>query len=263
MRFGICASIQQVEQQFKEAPFDYLEEGVQRFLVPERSQEEFVALWHKAQRLSVPIEAANALLPADLVLVATPTQNVDTPRLERYLKTTIERAEQANIQILVFGSGTARQCPPGHKPADALRQIRDHFAQWCEWAKGYRVQFVLEPLRYAETNMLNTVAESGEMVKSIEDSGARLLADIYHMSSNQETAESIQPWVPLLSHVHVAELEGRTAPGRHGDSFHDYFRVLRQGGYDQRISIECNWQQLEEEAGPAIATLRQQWEESI
>lgn len=262
MRFGICAPLRQVAQ-LKALPFDYLEEGVQRFLVPEQTQQEFVALWREAQHLPVPIEAANALLPADLVLVTTPTQQVDTSRLERYIKTTLQRAEQAGLRILVFGSGQARHCPPGYDREEALRQISEHFAQWSSWASQYHVQFVLEPLRYAETNILNTVAESGPWVKHIQSSGARLLADIYHMLSNQETPDTLVPWVPLLSHVHVAELEGRTAPGRHGDNFRPYFHALREGGYDQHITIECNWHDLATEVGPAIATLRQQWDESV
>jgi sugar phosphate isomerase/epimerase len=262
MRFGICAPLRQVAQ-LKEFPFDYLEEGVQRFLVPEQPHQEFVALWHEAQHLPVPVEAANALLPADLVLVATSTQPVDASRLERYIKTTLQRAEQAEVRILVFGSGNARMCPPGHDHADALRQISDHFALWVSWATQYHVQFVLEPLRYQETNTLNTVAESGEWLSHVPHAGASLLADFYHMLANQEAPETLPPWVPLLSHVHLAELEGRTAPGYHGEDFRPYLRALREGGYDQRISIECNWHDFAAEVGPALATLRQQWLESV
>jgi sugar phosphate isomerase/epimerase len=262
MRFGICISLNQALQ-LKEFPFDYLEEGVQRFLVPERPQQEFEALRHEARRLPVAIEAVNALLPGDLVLVATPTQEVDTARIERYIKTTLQRAEQAGVRIIVFGSGGARRCPEGYNHDEALRQVGEHFARWCNWAKQYNVQFVLEPLRYAETNILNTVAESGTLVESMQDTGARLLADMYHMLSNKETADTLTPWVSLLSHVHVAELEGRTAPGQHGDDFRSYFQALQKGGYDQRISIECNWHDLEAEIGPGIATLRQQWAESV
>jgi sugar phosphate isomerase/epimerase len=262
MRFGICAPLRQVAQ-LKEFPFDYLEEGVQRFLIPEQPQQEFVALWHEAQHLPVPIEAVNALLPADLVLIATPTQQVDTPRLERYIKTTLQRAEQAGIRIIVFGSGRARNCPPNYDHADALRQIGDHFAQWSSWAAQYQVQLVLEPLEYGETNTLNTVAESGAWLSHIPQAGASLLADLYHMGLNHETPATLVPWIPLLSHVHLAELVGRTAPGQHGDDFRPYFRVLREGGYDQRITIECNWHDLAAEVGPALTILHQQWAESI
>jgi len=86
MRFGICAPYREVAA-WETYPFDYLEESVQRFLLPERPQEDFEEVWQQARRLPIPIEAANSLLPADLLLVATPTQSVDEKRLERYMKT--------------------------------------------------------------------------------------------------------------------------------------------------------------------------------
>ncbi len=244
MRFGICQSFRAVAA-LKDISFDYLEESVQRFLIPEQPEEEFGALWREARRLPVAIEAANSLLPANLPLVMTPAQQVDKVRLERYIKTALRRAEQVGISVLVFGSGKARACPEGHDQRDALRQIADHLAAWSVWARNYGVQIVLEPLQYAETNTLNTVAEGGEFVSHIAQSGARLLADTYHMASNHEDPETLVPWASLLTHVHVAELEGRTAPGYHGDDFRSYFAALRRSHYDQRISIECHWQNFE------------------
>ena len=99
MRFGICAPYREVAA-LKSRPFDYLEENVQRFLIPERPQEEFEECWQEARQLPVPIEAANSLLPADLTVVATPSRRVDTKRLERYIKTALQRAEQVGIRFI-------------------------------------------------------------------------------------------------------------------------------------------------------------------
>jgi sugar phosphate isomerase/epimerase len=66
----------------------------------------------------------------------------------------------------------------------------------------------------------------------------------------------------VLTHVHVAEKLERAAPGCNGDDFRPLFSVLHEIGYDQRISIECHWQNLVGEVGLAIATLRKQWEEA-
>ncbi len=208
MRFGICAPYREVAA-LETYPFDYLEENVQRFLIP--------------------------------------TQSVDTKRLERYMKTALQRAEQVGIRIIVFGSGWARVCPPDYSHTDALQQIGAHFSQWSEWAQNHGVEIVLEPLRYEETNTLNTVTEAGEFVANINRPGARLLADFYHMAYN------------LLSHVHVAEKRDRAAPGRYGEDFRPFFAALHQAGYDRRISIECIWQSLAAEVPPAIETLREQW----
>lgn len=262
MNFGICASFRDVLK-LPDITFDYLEENVQRFLVPEQPQAYFEELLAEAHALPIPIEAANVLLPSNLPLIATPTQQVDTLRLERYIKTVLQRAQQVGIRRIVFGSGGARACPPGYNRQDAVQQIGHHLATWSEWAREHDVQFVLEPLRYEETNILNTVAESGALVAQVASSGARLLIDTYHMACNREAPETISPYLSLLAHVHVAEQQDRAAPGRHGEDMRPYFSVLRQGGYDQRISIECNWRDFPSEVNPAIAALREQWQTAL
>lgn len=258
MKFGICAAFQQVAT-FKTIPFDYLEESVQRFLLPERPQADFDDLLQQARQLPVPITTANAFLPGDLFIVATPSRLVDTIRLEKYVRTALQRAEQAGIRVIVFGSGTARACPEGYDKQAALEQITDHLAQWSRWASNHGVTIALEPLRYAETNTINTVAEGIELLKTINSPGATLLADTYHMSCNHESPDILLKAAHVLSHVHVAEVEQRAAPGTSDYDFSSYFQCLQEAGYDQRISIECRWKDLETEATTAISFLRQQW----
>jgi sugar phosphate isomerase/epimerase len=258
MRFGICAPYREVAT-LGMCPFDYLEENVQRFLIPERPQEDFEAAWLEARKLTIPIEAANSFLPANIPMVATPTQSVHTQRLEHYVKTALERAEQVGIRVIVFGSGAARAYPPGYSRADAIQQIGEHLSRWSDWAQNHGVMIVLEPLGYEETNTLNTVAEAGALVAKLNKPGARLLADVYHMACNNESPEDILLRPSLLSHVHVAEKQERAAPGRYGEDFRPSFSALHQAGYDRRISIECNWQNFATEVGPAIETLKEQW----
>ncbi|GCE31813.1 hypothetical protein KDA_72970 [Dictyobacter alpinus] len=261
MKFGICTSFKNIPL-LRDNAYDYLEESVQRFLLPEHSQEEFEERLHSAHQFSFPIEAANSLLPSNMTLVESPSQKVDRARLEKYMRTALQRAEQAGIRIFVFGSGPARACPADIDKAAASLQLADHLATWSSWARQHGVQIVLEPLRYEETNIFNTVADGGAMVSGIEQSGARLLSDLYHMACNGEDADSLLPYASLLTHVHVAEKQERAAPGRFGEDFRPYLAALHQISYDQRISIECNWTDLATEAGPALATLRTQWTES-
>src|SRR5437870_1187386 len=103
MKLGVCAPFGEVVGAYcirpgrRNIPFDYLEENVQRFLAPERPREEFEEDLRRVRSLPIPIEAANSLLPADLVLVQTPSQQVDAARLERYIRMALERAEQTGI----------------------------------------------------------------------------------------------------------------------------------------------------------------------
>jgi sugar phosphate isomerase/epimerase len=143
-----------------------------------------------------------------------------------------------------------------------VQQIGEHLARWSGWAKEYGVDIALEPLRFEETNLLNTVAESGALVEQVAVSGAKLLADTYHMACNGEAPTDILLWSTLLAHVHVAEKRDRAAPGHYGEDLRPYFRALHQAGYDQRISIECNWQDFAGEVALAVATIREQWNTS-
>ena len=262
MKFGICASFTEVAA-LTHLSFEYLEENVQRFLLPEQPQAAFEDVWRVGRRLPIAIEVANSFLPADLPIVATPARPVDTARLERYVKTTLRRAEQVGIRVLVLGSGTSRACPQEYAREAAIRQLEEHLARWSEWAGEHGVEIVLEPLRYEETNTVNTVAEGGALVSRLALMGAsqiKLLADTYHMASNAENPETLLPWTSLLAHIHVAELAERAAPGQHGEDFRSYFSALQRSGYQQRISIECTWKHLPAEVDLAIATLREQWE---
>jgi len=259
MKFGICASFHEI-QALDTLPFDYLEESVVRFLAPEQPDEIFADHLRSARTLPVPIEAANSFFPADILLVSSPQQAIDRPRIEHYVQTALRRAEQAGIRVIVFGSGPARACPPGYDRSDATHQIIDHLSTWSTWAYDHGVTIVLEPLRYEETNTLNTVAESGAAVAPIASSSARLLADTYHMACNGEGPATILPWSTLLAHVHVAEKEDRAAPGTHGEDLRPYFSALHRAGYDQRISIECRWHAFAAEVAPAMAALKAQWD---
>jgi sugar phosphate isomerase/epimerase len=261
MKFGVCASYKDIAA-LESPPIDYLEENVQRFLQPEQPDGVFAETWHAARQLPIPIEAANSFIPASLPLIETPIQAVDRPRIERYVKTAFQRAQQVGIKVIVFGSGDARRCPDGYDRAAATRQIADYLAQWSQWATAYGIQLALEPLRYQETNTLNTVAESGQLVEQLVQTGATLLVDTYHMGNNGEAPTDILPFGNIISHVHVAEVQERAAPGRFGEDFHPYFAALHQIGYDRRISIECHWQNMATELGPSIATLKKFWADS-
>ncbi|HZU02234.1 MAG TPA: sugar phosphate isomerase/epimerase family protein [Ktedonobacteraceae bacterium] len=268
MKFGICTyctSIQEIAQALSPSLLEYVkyvEVGVKTFLVPEQPQEAFDAQVREARLLPVPVEAANGLFPNNLKLIATPTQPIDQARIEHYVRTTLRRAEQAGIKIIVFGSGAARRCPADYDKTAALQQIAEHLERWSRWAREHGITIVLEPLSVQESNMLNTVAESGALVARISNSGARLLADTYHIGCNGEDPQTMIPHGSLLAHIHVAEVQGRRAPGSSGEDMRPTFSVLHHVGYNQRISIECCWQHLATQLPLAVTTLREQWEEA-
>ena len=64
---------------------------------------------------------------------------------------------------------------------------------------------------------------------------------------------------PLLSHVHVAD-GGRLPPGSNDDyNYSGFMAILQLLGYNQRISAECNWEDLARQSGKALSFMQQEW----
>ncbi len=110
----------------------------------------------------------------------------------------------------------------------------------------------VEPLRRAETNVLNTVAEAAALASSLP--GVRVTADMYHMMENGESLQ-FEGIGGLIGHAHVADT-ARVPPGQGSADFGAFFRALRQAGYTGRVSIECAWTDFGEEVGRAVVAVR-------
>ena len=143
------------------------------------------------------------------------------------------------VQIVVFGSGTARMIPDGMSGADA--QVRlDAFLTGAEQrARQAGVTIVIEPLRSQETNLIHTVREGAAYVRRLSLPNLRLLADSYHMYCEQEPLTSLVENADILRHVHVAEAPSRGWPGSLGGEYLRTFgTVLRSAPYCGRVNME-------------------------
>jgi sugar phosphate isomerase/epimerase len=163
------------------------------------------------------------------------------------------------VKIIVFGSGGSRSIPDGFSKNEATGQFVELCKQLAPLAAKQNVVVVIEPLNKKECNFINSVAEGGEIVKAVNHRNIRLLADLYHMKMDDEGPENIIRYGNLLRHVHIAEKEGRSAPGTHGEDFTPYFDALKQVKYRGAISIECKWEDMEKQAPVALRTIIEQW----
>lgn len=234
MKLGICTSVDKAVE-VKAAGWEYVEENVQGLLqglVPD-------AQWQGKSRVRtgvLPVPAANSLVPASLKIVG---RGVDREALRTYTTTVLHRAGQLGLEVLVFGSGAARNVPAGFDRTEARDQIV-RFAKDCVGAaKMAGVTLVAEPLNKGECNVLNTVAEAMEYVRAVDHPNFQCLVDSYHFWVEDEPLENLKAAMPWIKHVHVADKDGRVAPGLSGTSdYVPFFRVLKQGGYDGLISFE-------------------------
>jgi len=251
---GVCASIDDAAMA-RSAGCDYIEESVRGFLVPDRPGPEFTEKFALLEASPLPVLACNSFLPEALKSVGPEARH---DGIIAFAATAFRRARRAGVKHIVFGSSGSRAIPDGFDPAEARRQFIGLLRRLGPVARRQGVVVALEPLRRAECNFINTVAEGAGIVREVGDPGVRLLADIYHMLCEDEGPASILAAGHLLVHCHIAEEEGRSAPGVHGEDFRPYLEALRRIGYAGGISFEGRWTDLAEELPVAVKTLEAQ-----
>lgn len=235
--------------------YSFVEESVQGFLIPQKSEDEFNEQLSVCKMSKLPVYACNSFLPGSLKCVG---ENAVHPEIIEYAETTFRRAKMAGTRIIVFGSGGSRKIPEGFSVAKARQQFVNLCKQLGPLAAQYDIIIVIEPLNKRECNFINTVAEGGEIVKDVNHPNVQLLADIYHMKMDDEGPGNILKYGKYLRHVHIAEKEERAAPGTHGEDFRPYFEALKKAKYKGSISIECRWANIENQGMTAIKAIQEQ-----
>jgi sugar phosphate isomerase/epimerase len=236
MRFGICGNTSIAAVAARES-YDFAEWTVPALLKPRESEDAFCAALNdlRAARLRYPV--ANCFVPGDLKITGP---EVDNSALQAYVRTTMERAERAGIEVIVFGSGGARRIPDGFDPRVAKEQIIAFCRMVAPLAHDHGITVVVEPLNTAECNVLTTVDECAKLVNEVAHPAIRLLVDAYHLMLDGDSYDDIVTHGDLLAHVHIATVPGRLAPGAEPCDFSRFFSALANASYAGRISIEGN-----------------------
>ncbi len=215
---------------------EFLTESVGNFLVPDKPEEEFEKNLAKLAASPLPILACNGFIrPANLHCTG-PEANHD-PICE-WADTAFRRLKKAGGKFIVFGSGNSRKLPDGWPKEKADEQFVALLKRLGPLAQAHGVIVAVEQLQAKECNYINRIAEGAALIRATGHPSIRLLADLYHMAVMGDTPADLKAAMDVIVHVEIAEKEGRTVPGVHGDDFRPFFRVLREAGYQGAISIE-------------------------
>lgn len=236
-KLGVCTSVNNHDLVSK-AGFDYIEEGTGRFLVPDKPEEDFLANLRILENSSIPVLACNGFLPGKLKSTGP---EIHHDEILDYAETAFRRASLAGVRYIVFGSSGSRNYPEGFDREKAIKQFTSLLKKMGPLAAKYNIIVVIEPLRKEESNLVNRVEEAYIIALEVNHPNIKVLGDIYHMVQENETPESLIEARQILSHMHIAEKNRRTAPGLAGDNFIPYLEALKKAGYKGGISIEGNW----------------------
>lgn len=254
--FGLCAGPDKAAK-LKELGYAFIEGGVAGMLKPEMPDAEYAAELAKLKGSALPIRSCNGFIPSKFRL--TGPELMHDAALDYAVKA-CQRADAAGIPFIVLGSGGARKVPEGTDLAKGKAQFIEFCQKLGDRIKDLKVTIVLEPLNKGETNILNSVTEGIEYVDAIGRPRIQLLADFYHMMKENEDPDAIRKAGARIRHCHIAELEGRKAPGTQGEDLSAFFKALKDIGYNGGVSCECGWpkENVEDAWKKALATMRQQ-----
>jgi D-psicose/D-tagatose/L-ribulose 3-epimerase len=143
--------------------------------------------------------------------------------------------------VLVHGSPKQRQIAPGETHAIALARLQDGLAQVALAAARVGVIYCIEPLSRRETELVNTIAEAAELVRSIDHPNLRTMIDCSAagLTETDSIASLIERWLPtgLIAHVQVND-PNRRGPGQGDMQFAPILAALKRHGYDRTVAVE-------------------------
>jgi sugar phosphate isomerase/epimerase len=259
MKLGICTSVSN-SAAIKAAGWEFVEESVQGLLQGQLPDAEWKGA-ERARQSALPVYAANVMVPGSIKITGP---DADMNKLRDYMTRVLSRAKQVGLKRIVFGSGGARNVPDGFDRNKARQQIIDFAKMIAPLAQQNDVIIVAEHLRREECNIINTVAEAMEYVRAVNHPNFQCLVDSYHLWSEDEPLANVQAAMPWIRHVHLADQDGRVAPGESGTAdYRPFFRVLKEAKYDGGISVEATgFNDFATVAPRVLAFVKKQWHEA-
>jgi D-psicose/D-tagatose/L-ribulose 3-epimerase len=192
------------------------------------------------QVLSSPIrcEAFNSFIRRpELVVLGN---EVPVAALSDYMEACLTRCRKLGASIVVWGSAGSRKVPDGFSRERARQQIAEFLGRAGDIARRYEIVIAIEPLRHQESNVLNSGAESLDMVRMVKHPNVRMIIDYYHLREENESPRIIETAKNEIVHLHFANPAGRVWPRDLSEDkdYESFFRYLKNTGYTGRISIE-------------------------
>jgi sugar phosphate isomerase/epimerase len=265
MRFGICVYKDDIPAA-ERAGYDYVELTVTNVL-PEVGDSEFKKLKDQLKPCRIRPEAWRRFVPPNLP-VAGP--EVDTSAVAEFLKITLGRIRELGGEVVVFGSPLSRKIPEDFSRDRAREQLVRFLQTSADIAKSHDLVVVIEPIIHRNCNVLNTVAQALSLAREVARPEIKVLADLFHMTGNDEPPQAVEQAGDSLFHVHmpVPEIPGLNEPRAINTILPDYptgefLRSLHNIGYDHRLSIEDldrNFMNLEREAPLVLSHVKKVWE---
>lgn len=255
MKFGVCTGPENIETAAK-AGFDFIE--CMLYSIEAMDEEAFQALAEQAPSMPIPISRCNCFLPPWLKVTGPDT---DEKKQRAYLDNAFSRAKKLGVEMVMFGSGGARQVPDGFPMDEAWRQLIAFTRMAAEYAEKYEIQIALEPLRAQECNFFHLMSEANVVSAVVNHPLIGVMADSFHMDCGGENMNILKESGDKLWHIHIShpfpDRSSRDFPRPDDDGdYQPFIDVLKEMNYQGYVSVEGGTQDFETDAPLAVARIK-------
>ncbi len=159
-------------------------------------------------------------------------------RTVQYLRDLIHFCGDIGGRVLIFGSPKQRNVLEGVTPELAFSYAVDAFTRVMDDCDERGVTICMEQLSPQETNFCSTVAETVELIDTVNHPRFQLLLDTKAMEQEAEDrATLIRKYAKYLRHYHANDTN-LNGPGWGEVDFAPIFEALRDIDYDGYVSVE-------------------------
>ena len=251
---GVCGGKGNL-QKAKDVGFDYVEMSASG--MAEMSDADFESLLKAVKETGIPVKATNGFIPGKSGIRITGPDINPAKQLE-YAKKCLPRLHKIGVKVAVLGSGGARRIPDGFSKEQAFKQMVDFCKLLAPVAEANEVVIAIEPLNSNECNFITRVTEALEVALAVNHPNIQVMADIYHMAKDNESAGSILKAGQHLRHIHIATPQKRSYPLSFDEfNYKPYFDALKQIGYTGCVSIEGNTSNFDNDGPKAASFLKE------
>ena len=236
MTLGTCSKIQNLELVAKHG-FKYAE--IKLSDVAKMTDEELGETINKLKELGLSVKTFNVFCPAEINLSYAADEQV----IREYTHRALSNAQKIGGEIIVVGSGKARNIPEEYSFEEGREKFKRVLALIADIAAEYNIKVALEPLNTKETNLINTLADASQLCKEINKPNLGFLADLFHMYRSGEDASDVLKYKGQIFHAHIAKRdETRGAPGINDrpEDLIGFYDALTKIGYDGLICLEAS-----------------------
>lgn len=148
-------------------------------------------------------------------------------------------ADLGDHGVMVFGSPKQRGTTGGSSAEDAVDRFEDGLIEISTHAMQRHVTVLVEALPIGQCNVVTTLDQAVEIVKSIDCPSIRTMFDTHNAVDEKEPHDAlVEKHYPFIRHVHVNEMDGMH-PGKGDYDFKPLLRMLRKLNYSRWVSLEA------------------------